>query len=266
MSHLERLRAARAFILDMDGTLYVDEQPLPGAQKLLGELAARGIPHLFLTNNSSRRASEYQARLERMQIPAKREQVLTSGDATISHLLEETPYRSAYLLGTPALEEEFRQAGIALDRPDPECVVVGFDQTLTYAKLRHACRLLFAGKPFYATHPDKTCITKDGLIPDIAAITAALETVTGRQPKIVGKPYPEIAREALRKLGAVPAGTVFIGDQLDTDMQMAKASDLLGILVLSGETKRAAVDALLPDQRPPLVAENVAEVVRWLGW
>src|SRR5262245_35167987 len=132
---LAPLRACRAFLLDMDGTLYVDEQPVPGARELVALLRARGIPHLFLTNNSSARAEDYRARLDRLGIEAAPGQVMTSGDATIDHLLAETSHRSVYLLGTPALEADFRAAGFDLDREDPDCVVVGFDKTVTYAKL-----------------------------------------------------------------------------------------------------------------------------------
>ncbi len=249
----------------MDGTLYVDDVLVPGAHALLAALATRGARWLFLTNNSSARGEDYRRRLERLGISARRDQVMTSGDATIGHLLDETPFRSVYLVGTPALEDEFRAAGLDLDAADPDCVVVGFDRTLTYAKLERACTLLFAGKPYFATHPDKTCITVNGLIPDIAAIIAACEAVTGRRPRIIGKPFPEIVAAALRRLDATPATTAMIGDQLDTDMTMARQSDLCGVLVMSGETTPQKLAAWPADERPTLVAADVAEIARWLA-
>jgi HAD superfamily hydrolase (TIGR01450 family) len=261
---LERLRGARAFLLDMDGTLYVDEALVGGARELVALLEARGARTLFLTNNSSRRAEEYRARLERLGIPARRDQVLTSGDATIEHLLARTPCRSVCLVGTPALEEEFRAAGLDLETEDPDCVVVGFDTTLTYAKLERACRHLFAGKPFFATHPDRTCITARGLVPDVAAIIAACEAVTGRRPQVIGKPEPEMVDAALRRLSARVDETVMIGDQLDTDMTMARRSGILGVLVLSGETDAARLAAAAPSERPTLTARTVADVAVWL--
>jgi len=265
MTALERLRACQSFLLDMDGTFYVDEVLVPGAHELLAVLARRGASWLFLTNNSAARAEDYRARLRRLGIATDDGQVLTSGDATISYLLEETPHRSACLLGTPALEADFRAAGIALDAADPDCVVVGFDTTVTYAKLQRACRWLFAGKPYYATHPDRTCITREGLVPDIAAIIAACEAVTRRTPQIIGKPYPEMVRAALRALGGRAETTAIIGDQLDTDMTMARQSGLLGVLVRSGETTPARLEAWPRDERPPLVARDVGEVAEWLG-
>lgn len=261
----ERVRACEAFLLDMDGTIYVDDKLVPGARELLADLERRGIPHLFLTNNSAARAEDYHARLVKLGIPARRDQVFTSGDATIRYLVNDTPHRSAYVVGTPALEASFRAAGIDLDAPDPACVVLGFDKTLTYAKLERACTLLFAGKPYYATHPDKTCITTHGLVPDIAAIIAACEAVTGRVPKIIGKPFPEIAKQALSLLGAQAQKTAMVGDQLDTDLTMARQSGLVGVLVMSGETTPAKLAAWPAAERPEIVVRDVAELAGWLS-
>lgn len=261
----ERLGACRAFLVDLDGTLYLDDELLPGAAELIELLRRRGHPYVFLTNNSSKSPRDYLERLARLGIPAGPDNVLTSGDATIDYLLSETPHRSCYLVGTPALEEDFRRAGLALTDDDPDCVVVGFDTTLTFAKLETACRLLFAGKPYFATHPDKTCITQRGLIPDIAAIIAACEAVTGRVPTILGKPAPEMVRAALRRLGGAAAETTaIIGDQLDTDMAMGTGSKLCSVLVLTGETDRDKLARVSPERRPALVATGVAEVVGWL--
>ncbi len=262
MDPVARLRAAAAFLLDLDGTMYVDDDLLPGARELVDLLDARRIPYLFLTNNSAAAAEDYSERLGRLGIAARREDVLTSGDATIAHILGDTPYRSACVVGTPALVAAFAAAGIDVDARDPDCVVVGFDTTLTYAKLERACRHLFAGKPFYATHPDRTCITRTGLIPDVAAIIAACEATTGRAPKILGKPMPEMVAAALARLGAEPGATAIVGDQLDTDMTMAARSGLLGVLVLSGETTPERLAAW--PERPPLVVANVGEVAALL--
>jgi HAD superfamily hydrolase (TIGR01450 family) len=261
---LTRLRACEAFLIDMDGTLYVGEQLVAGAGALVAGLRRDGRRYLFLTNNSSRPGEDYRRRLERLGIAATRADVLTSGDATIAHLLDATPHRSACLLGTPALEDEFRRAGIAVDTPDPDCVVVAFDTTLTYAKLERACTLLFAGKPYYATHGDRTCITERGLIPDAAALIAACEAVTGRLPEIVGKPHAPIVEAALGRLGVPVARTAVIGDQLDTDMVMAQRCGACAVLVLSGETTPEQLAGQPRASRPALIARDVAQVAEWL--
>lgn len=261
---LARLRACEAFLIDMDGTLYVGEQLVAGAAELVAGLRRDGRRYLFLTNNSSRPGEDYRHRLASLGIAARRADVLTSGDATIEHLLGATPHRSACLLGTPALADEFRRAGIAVDAPDPDCVVVAFDTTLTYAKLERACTLLFAGKPYYATHGDRTCITEHGLIPDAAALIAACEAVTGRLPEIIGKPHAPIVGAALARL-AVPVECIaIIGDQLDTDMAMAHRCGACAVLVLSGETTPEQLAAQPLAARPALIARNAAQVWEWL--
>ena len=254
-----------AFLVDLDGTIYLDDKLLPGALDFLAILSERGLPHVFLTNNSSKSATDYHKRLDGLSIPAGPGQILTSGDATIEYLKAKTPHRSAFLMGTETLRRDFEDAGIALGADDPDCVVVAFDTTLDYAKLERACALLFAGKPYYATHPDRTCITQRGLVPDIAAIIAACEAVTRRTPKIIGKPYPEMVEVALARLGTKAARTGMVGDQLDTDMEMAHQSGLCPILLMSGETTQEKLDA--STRRPGIVLENIgalAEAIRRL--
>jgi ribonucleotide monophosphatase NagD (HAD superfamily) len=123
-----------------------------------------------------------------------------------------------------------------------------------------------AGKPYYATHPDRTCITQRGLVPDIAAIIGACEAVTGRRPdRVLGKPNREMVEVALHRLGSTAETTAIIGDQLDTDMTMAHASGLCAVLVMTGETTRDRLDAWPPERRPELVASHIGEVVDWLS-
>ena len=166
-------------------------------------------------------------------------------------------------MGTDALRQDFEAAGIDLSAADPDCVVAGFDTTIDYAKLERACALLFADKPFYATHPDRTCITQRGLVPDIAAIIAACEAVTLRTPKIIGKPYAEIVEVALARLGSEATKTGMIGDQLDTDMEMARRSGLCPILMMSGETTHAKLAAC--ESPPALIFSGIAALATALS-
>ena len=247
---LERLRATRAFLVDLDGTTYIDSTLTDGATSFLETLRARDFRYVFLSNNSSRSGGEYVERLAKLGIEATRDQVLTSGDATIEYLKRRTDHKSVCLVGTTQLEADFQAAGLDTTASDPDCVVAAFDTTLTFAKLERACTLLFAGKPYYATHPDKTCITTRGLIPDVAAIIGACEAVTGRLPLVIGKPEREIVDLALEVLGSTAAETAIVGDQLDTDMTMGRQCGLLSCLVMSGETSRAQLEAMSAEHRP----------------
>ena len=253
-----------AFLLDMDGTFFVDQRLMPRARALLALLTERGTPHLFLTNNSSARAADYSAKLRGLGLDVPAERILTSGEATASYIRRHTDQRRLFLLGTPALQADFIEQGFTLTDRDPEAVVLGFDKTLTYDKLETACLLLAEGLPYWATHSDNTGITARGLIPDTGAFIAAIERVTGRTPRVIGKPQPEMVDAALSRLGAEAAATAMVGDQLDTDLTMARRAGLTGVLVLSGETSRQRLESQ-GQVRPDLVLEHIGELYDLLG-
>ncbi len=252
-----------AFLLDMDGTFYVDQHLMPRARALLETLERRNAPYLFLTNNSSARAADYSAKFKQLGLDVPAERILTSGEATASYIRRHTAQRRVYLLGTPELEADFTDQGFTLTDQDPEAVVLGFDKTLTYQKLQTACFLVAEGLPYWATHPDNTCITAQGLIPDTGAFIAAIERVTRRTPRVIGKPEPEMVDAALSRLGATADHTAMVGDQLDTDLTMAQRAGLFGVLVLSGETSRERLEAQ-KEIRPDLVLEHIGELYELL--
>ena len=234
-----KLAALRCFLLDMDGTIYLGGNPIDGAVDFVRYLAESGRKRLFFTNNCSVDAGQYEQKLARMGIPAAREDILTSGEATVRYLVTETPYRRVFAVGTPSFEAELTAGGLELVDQEPDVVVLAFDRTLTYAKLEKACTFLRDGAPYLATNPDKVCPTETGYIPDCGSMAALLFESTGRMPKYIGKPNPEMVAMGLRKLGGTTEETVMVGDRLYTDMQMAYDSGITSILVLSGETKDA---------------------------
>jgi len=157
--------------------------------------------------------------------------------------------QSVYLVGTPDLEENFTENGICLTQEMPDVVVIGFDLTLTYEKLRKACSYIRKGAVFLATHLDINCPTKDDFIPDCGAMCAAISLSTGKEPKYVGKPFKETVDMVLSMTGAKREKVTFVGDRLYTDVKTGVANGAHGILVLSGETKLedVAVSDTIPD-------------------
>ncbi len=144
----------------------------------------------------------------------KRNQIITSGDVMIQYLKEYYPEKKVYLVGTPDLEENFRENGILLTREMPDVVVIGFDMTLTYEKLERACTYIRNGAVFLATHLDINCPTKDGFIPDCGAMCAAISLSTGKEPKYVGKPFKETVDMVLEMTGAKREAMSFVGDRI----------------------------------------------------
>ncbi len=247
------------FLLDLDGTCYLGETPIEGATEFVSACRAHGKRVLWVTNNCSHSADEYAGKLQRLGFAAGAQDVFTSGEATVSQLQAEG-FASAYLMGTPSLEREFTAAGLHLTANDPDCVVAAFDLGLTYDRLRTACRLVRAGKPFLATHPDLNCPTESGPIPDCGAITAFITAATGVAPRVVGKPHAGMAQAAARRIG-LPAGRIaMVGDRLYTDIRMAVENGMVGVLVLSGETTREDLPAS-PIQ-PHVVVPALVDLLR----
>jgi len=235
--HTKLLGDIRCFLLDMDGTVYLGDHLLPGAEAFLSHLEKKNIPYYFLTNNSSRSRAQYAEKLQRLGLMMNESQVFTSGEATAIYLNKHHPDARLYVVGTPALEDEFTSSGFKLVEEDPDYVVLGFDTTLTYKKIWKLCDFVRAGKPYLATHLDTNCPTETGFMPDIGAMIALVAASTGRQPDVVvGKPNAPMVEAIVAKTGFPASALAMIGDRLYTDIAMG-AAGITTILVLSGETK-----------------------------
>ena len=259
-----RIDHIKGFLLDMDGTLLLGEHILPGALHLLRGIRARHAPLLVLTNNSSEQKQTFIDRLANAGLEVANDEVLTSGDAAIEFLTARGSQGPLFILGTPALRSAFSAAGFDLaEVGEPaDTVVLGFDKSLCYERLSHACLLLAEGADYVSTHPDNTCITPEGLIPDAGAIAAAIAATTGRWPTVVGKPEPTMVEAALRRLGCSREETLLVGDQLDTDITMGVRAGIYVVLTLTGETDRRRLSA--SELQPDAVVENVGELARLL--
>ncbi len=258
--NLEKLSQIECFLMDMDGTLYLEDTLLPGAQAMLDLLDVRQVPYYVLTNNSSRSRLEYADKLARMGLVIPQDRIFTSGEATAIYLKKTFPYASLFVVGTPPLMAEFTRHGFMLREEDPDVVVLGFDTSLTYNKLWQLCDWVTAGKPYIATHPDINCPTADGFKPDIGAMIAFVATSTGRHPDvIVGKPNAPIV-EALAEKTQIPIENhCMIGDRLYTDIALGKWG-ITTALVLSGETKLE--DLAESAYQPDMVVRDMAEMAR----
>jgi len=251
-----RLTAIQCFLMDMDGTIYLGDQLLPGALDWLALLKEHQISYYFLTNNSSRSRIEYAEKLHRLGLEIPEDRIFTSGEATAITLQEKYPQANLYVVGTRPLTETFNRYGFTLNDTDPDVVVLGFDTTLTYEKLRKICDQVVMGKPYIATHPDINCPTANGFKPDIGAMIAFIAASTGRQPDlIIGKPYEPMVNALAQKTGYPVEAHCLIGDRLYTDIALGKWG-ITTVLVLSGETK--AHDLCDSEFEPDFVVSDIA--------
>jgi len=257
------LEHVRCFLLDMDGTFYLGEALLPGALEFVDVFRRQGRDFLFLTNNSSRSQDDYAAKITRLGLPVGREKIFTSGEATARYMRGAFPQARVFLLGPPSLHAEFQAHGVTLDEARPTHVVLGFDTTLTYAKLWRMCDLVRAGLPFIATHADFNCPTPSGFMPDVGAMIALVRASTGREPDlVVGKPNRMFVEAAAAKLELPVDSLGMIGDRLYTDIALGKTSGITTVLVLSGETH--IEDLATSPHKPDLVFDDLAAVAGYL--
>ena len=250
----EKLKKVKCFLLDMDGTVYLDGTVIDGAIEAVERMNAFSRA-MFLTNNSSASRSDYVTKLNKMGFTVTEEDVFTSGNATIEYLKENYMDKRIYLFGNEKLHREFALGGITPVKDNPDLIVLGFHTSFDYDELTELCDLIREGVPYIATHPDINCPTARGFKPDVGSFIALIEKSTGVSPILVcGKPNRPIGESIMRKLSLSGEEIAMVGDRLSTDMQFAINNGFVSVLVLSGEATLSAlektgqkIDVILPD-------------------
>lgn len=259
----EPLLSVKCFLLDMDGTFNLGNGLIDGSLYFIDTLKELGKDFLFLTNNSSKDRGMYAEKITRLGLPIPEDKVFTSGEATAIYLQQEHPAASVYVVGTPALEDEFRQHGFQLEEDNPQLIVLGFDTTLTYQKLWKLCDFVRADLPYIATHPDFNCPTETGYMPDTGAMIAFVRAATGREPDlVVGKPNRMIVDAVARKYGFRIEEMAMVGDRLYTDIALGQTSGITTCLVWSGETHPQ--DLVDSPFQPTYAFTNLGAIADWL--
>jgi 4-nitrophenyl phosphatase len=251
-----------AILLDLDGVVYRGDVAVPAAVVTLLRIRERGARILFLTNNSARTPEQVADKLRGLGVEADPGEVLTSAMATASMLKREgSGARTAFVIGERGIREALAGAGIEVRDGEPDrtdLVVVGWDRTVDYAKLRTASLLVQRGARLIATNADASYPAPDGLWPGAGAILAAITTTTGAEPVVVGKPARPLFEAAARATGA--AHPLVVGDRLDTDIAGAAALGWDSLLVFSGAARpeNLARSSVLPTY----AAEDVSALLQ----
>ncbi len=248
----------KLIISDMDGTFYLGNKLLEGSMEFANRLKSQGKKLVFLTNNSSKTPSEYINKLNNLGISSDLFDVYTSGEATAEFIIKNYKERKIFLLSTESVRDLFIKRGLVIDHEDPELLVLTYDKTINYEKIKKFSNFLNRNLPYIASHPDINCPTEMGFIPDIGSFMSLFEKSTGRKPDhIVGKPNSYIIEMLLEKYSVSKEDAVIIGDRIYTDIKCGMNSGIDSILVLSGETKRDMV----PSDHSFSVCENIEEIL-----
>ena len=257
---MTKLSEKKFFLLDMDGTLYLDEELFDGTIDFLARVKEMGGRYLFVTNNSSKSTEVYVNKLKKLGIEASEEDFLTSTDATILYLQNKFPGRKFYSFGTESFTRQLCEAGIKVTTElsdDIFGIVMGNDNELTFKKLEDACKLLLRDVAYIATNPDWVCPTSFGYVPDCGSVAEMLWRATGKRPHFIGKPRPEMLTLAMDKFGYSKEESVMIGDRVYTDIASGYNAGIDTIFVLSGEGVVADADC---ETKPTYIINNIREV------
>lgn len=240
----------QGYIFDLDGTVYLGDRLIPGADTAIAALRARGDKVVFLTNKPLDTRSTYATKLTRLGIPTEVDDIISSSVVMADYLQREAPGARVYCIGEPPLLQKLHDAGVTLVS-DPrvvgaevDFVVASFDRNFDYEKLDCALQALLKGARFIATNADRTCPVDGGVVPDCGGIIAAIEAVSGKQLElVVGKPSKLTATAALRILGLPAERCTMIGDRLETDILMGNKAGMQTALVLTGVATREQAEA-----------------------
>ncbi|MCA9832478.1 MAG: HAD-IIA family hydrolase [Thermomicrobiales bacterium] len=256
--HYDRLRAAKGFVFDMDGVIYLGSRLLPGVNDLFDMLRLRDVPFVLGTNNSTATQQDFVERLAAMGVTVSADQIQTSTTVTRDLLRddESIPDNARILcVGQPSIAS-ILQTGtdfqIVAEDDDPasaNVVVAGLDFDFTYQKMTRAVSAIGHGARFIATNADDRLPTEHGYQPGAGACIAGIAVASRVQPLIVGKPEPLMMTKAAEQLGCHIGEAVMVGDRLDTDVLSAQRAGMMTALVLTGLTTRQMVaeSEILPD-------------------
>lgn len=250
-------------LLDLDGCVWLGDEPTLGAVDAIAALRAAGKGVAFVTNDSQLQTEEYVRKLWKLGFQASLEEVVTVGGALQFVLAERFQGRAAVVIGSPALHRHVEAAGLRIvnrtafaSRAD--VVVVAFHPEFDYDELRDATQAALRGAFLLGSNRDATFPASDGLWPGSGAIIAALETASGRTVATVGKPEPTLVQTALDRLG--PGRALMVGDRVDADLGAAHAAGIDGAIVLTGASDRATAEAA-KQPSPVAISERLETLV-----
>lgn len=260
-----KLKEKTLYLLDMDGTIYNENEIFDGTLEFLEEIERRDGQYVFITNNSSKSVEDYVQKVRAMGIKAEYENFYTSGQATAMYLKENYPNQVVYCMGTKSLIKELREAGIEVVTEVDEragVVLLGFDTENTSEKIRNTCIMLGRNVAYLATNPDLVCPVSFGYIPDCGSMSIMLKNATGKEPFFIGKPEPIMVNCVLKKLNCKREDAVIIGDRLYTDIKTGANAQVDTICVLSGEASME--DILQGEVEPTYIFKSVKEIYEGL--
>ncbi|MFG6148162.1 TIGR01457 family HAD-type hydrolase [Halobacillus sp. B23F22_1] len=247
----------KAYLIDLDGTMYRGNEPIPGAADFVKRLDEWSLPFMFITNNSSSKAEDVAAKLRNMGIKANDEQIFTSSMATASYIHTINPDSKVYVIGEKGLYDALAKHHIEVVEESADYVVIGIDRSINYEKLAEACLQVRNGARLISTNKDTAIPTERGLLPGNGALTSVVSVSTGVAPLFIGKPEAIIMQQAIKKLRIPKEDILMVGDNYQTDILAGIRSSLDTLMVETGVSSMESIKHL--SEQPTYCVGNLTE-------
>ncbi len=260
-----------AYLFDLDGTIYLGSELLPGAKHLIDTLRERGAKTVFLSNNPTRDPQMYIEKLTKLGIPVEPHEIINTVVSTVLWLTQNHPNAVVFPIAEEPLMRALATAGIRMsDKPEEiDIVIASYDRTFDYKKLQIAFDALWqhGQAQLITTNPDRYCPFPGGRgEPDAAGIVAAIEATTGVKCSAnMGKPDRIMIETVMANLGVAAENVIMIGDRLETDVRMAVNAGISSALVLTGDSQLDDVERTTPEHRPEFVLSRIDELIPKTG-
>jgi len=270
-------RLYEGYVLDLDGTIYLGDELLPGAKRLILMLRELGKRVVFLSNNATKDPKMYAEKLDGLGLKTPASEIVNTVVTMTEWLLRDHPEATVFPISEEPLKNSLRRAGIRMseDPREIDIVIASYDRTFDYEKLQIAFDAIWFYKRaiLVTTNPDRYCPLPGGRgEPDAAAIVAAIEACTGTKCRVnVGKPDPIMLETVTGLIGLDPKECVMSGDRLYTEIRMANDAGMPSALVLTGETTEKDLARESEENLPNYVLERIDRLVPhdlWVefGW
>jgi HAD superfamily hydrolase (TIGR01450 family) len=238
------------YIIDLDGTIYCGNKPLPHAAAFISRLNAEGSKYVFFTNSPEKSPKTVERMLLSFSIPVSSGSVITSGTLAIDYLVQKAVTKYSLrvnILGSRYLKTQASSKGLIVTKEKPDYVLVSFSDNITTREVKDACLHINTGSKFIATNPDDVIPHNKGLSPHTGTIIYAVANATGVSPFIIGKPSENLAEYFTTLFECTADNICVIGDRLDTDMKFARNCGFHSFLVLTGVTSPHYANACKKD-------------------
>ncbi len=261
MSASAALEGVRGLLLDLDGVLYVEDEPVEGAKESVRELREGGLGLRFVTNTTARSRGQTVDKLARLGFEVAPEELVTPAALARRHCLD-AGHRTVALIMNQDVKEDFE--GLEEVGEDPDAVIMGdLGEAFGFPILNHAFRMVMDGAELVALQKNRFWLTEDGLSLDAGPFVAAIEYAAGTEAVVVGKPSASFFELVLGDLEQESGRAAIVGDDVETDVEGAMRAGLAGILVRTGKYREDFVRS--SGIEPTATVDSIADVPRLLG-